>query len=111
MPCTFWGGPASANQLLLVACGIDAPWWTGLLVLIVLQAGSVPPALPGRLGVYNYLTVIAVGVVGVDAVPAAAYSIALYIVAYLPNMILGAIFFAGGDFGDWARLKALGLGR
>jgi glycosyltransferase 2 family protein len=85
---------AAANQLLLFACNIDVPWWTGLAILVVLQAGTVPPALPGRLGVYNYLTVLTLNAVGVDRVTAAAYSIALYGIAYVPKLLLGAIFFA-----------------
>lgn len=86
------GGAAAGNQLLLLACGIDTPWWTGLALLVVLQAGSVPPSLPGRLGVYNYLTVLTLGIVGVEAPVAAAYSLALYGIAYVPKLVLGAIF-------------------
>jgi uncharacterized protein (TIRG00374 family) len=98
---------AGANQLLLAACGIDVPWWTGLAVLVVLQAGTVPPALPGRLGVYNYLTVLTLATLGVDAATAAAYSIALYAIAYLPKLLLGAIFIVDPAWRP-ARLNPLG---
>ena len=86
--------PAMANQLLLIAFDIQAPLWTGLALLVVLQIGSVPPSLPGRLGVFNYLTVVTLESVGVDKVSAASYSIALYIVAYGPKLLLGSVLLA-----------------
>lgn len=86
--------PAIANQFLLRAFDIQAPFWTGLALLVVLQIGSVPPSLPGRLGVFNYLTVVTLESVGVDRVSAASYSIALYVIAYVPKLLLGGLLFA-----------------
>jgi glycosyltransferase 2 family protein len=82
---------AAANQWLLHAFAIDAPATTGVALLVVLQAGSVPPSLPGRLGIYNYLTVLTLGLYGVNRTQAATYSIALYLIAYAPKLVLGAL--------------------
>jgi uncharacterized protein (TIRG00374 family) len=86
--------PALANQLLLYAFDLHLPVWTGLALLIVLQVGSVPPSLPGRLGIFNYLTMVTLAWMGVDPVIAAAYSVALYVIAYAPKLLLGALFLA-----------------
>jgi hypothetical protein len=82
---------AAGNQLMLRALELQLPISAGFAILVVLQAGSVPPSLPGRLGIYNYLTVLTLGLYGIDRAEAATYSIALYIVAYVPKVILGAL--------------------
>jgi len=82
---------AAGNQLMLRAFDLHLPLSAGFAILVVLQAGSVPPSLPGRLGIYNYLTVLTLGLYGVGRTEAATYSIALYVVAYVPKVILGAL--------------------
>ena len=82
---------AAGNQLLLLAFDMHLPLSAGFALLVVLQAGSVPPSLPGRLGIYNYLTVLTLGLYGVGRAEAATYSIALYITAYVPKLVLGAL--------------------
>jgi glycosyltransferase 2 family protein len=82
---------AAGNQLMLRAFDLRLPVSAGFAILVVLQAGSVPPSLPGRLGIYNYLTVLTLGLYGVGRTEAATYSIALYFVAYVPKVVLGAL--------------------
>lgn len=82
---------AAGNQLLMVAFDLLLPWSAAVALLVVLQAGSVPPSLPGRLGVYNYLTVVTLEFYGVDRAAALSYSLGLYIVAYVPKLMLGGL--------------------
>lgn len=82
---------ASANACLLLAMDINVPLSASVAILVVLQAGSVPPSLPGRLGIYNYLTILTLGLYGVERAQAATYSIALYTIAYVPKLVLGAV--------------------
>ncbi len=90
-----------ANELLLRAFGLVTPPWTGLLLFVVLQFGAVPPSLPGRLGIFNYLVVVTLVALGVDRVRAAGFSLALYAVAYLPKVIIGGMYFPHGRW--WPR--------
>jgi hypothetical protein len=92
-----------ANYLLFRAFGLSLPFSAALLLLVVLQVGTVPPSLPGRLGVFNYLTVLTLGIYGVERGPAAAYSLGLYIVAYLPKVLIGAACLARRDWRRTAR--------
>lgn len=85
---------AFANYLLLEAFGLHLPATAALLVLVLIQAGSVPPSLPGKIGIFNYLTVVALAVFGVDRETGLAYSIALYGVALLPKVLAGAVLLA-----------------
>jgi uncharacterized protein (TIRG00374 family) len=91
---------AAGNQLLLRAFQFNLPLSAGV-ALVVLQAGSVPPSLPGRLGIYNYLTVLTLGLYGVNRAQAAPYSIALYLTAYMPKLLLGAIVAADPSWRPW----------
>jgi uncharacterized membrane protein YbhN (UPF0104 family) len=82
---------AAGNQLMMRAFDLQLPISAGFAILVVLQAGSVPPSLPGRLGIYNYLTVLTLGLYGVGRTEAATYSLALYCVAYVPKVVVGAL--------------------
>ena len=85
---------ALTNLLVIEAFGFDVPIWTALFLLILLQVGSVPPSLPGKLGVFNYLVVVGLSVFGVSRADAFSYSVVLYAVAFLPKLLLGACYVA-----------------
>lgn len=97
---------AGANYLLFRAMGLTLPIHAALVLLLVLQVGSVPPSLPGRIGVFNYLTVLTLGFYGVDRATALGYSVVLYAIAYLPKVLLGAVFLS-----DRSWRPGLGLDR
>jgi uncharacterized protein (TIRG00374 family) len=81
---------ASTNYLLFRAFHLPLPPVAALLVLMVLQVGSAPVSTPGNLGVFQYLTVLALSVYAVDHTAAAAYSVVLYLIAYGPKLVIGA---------------------
>ena len=81
---------ASTNYLLFRAFHLTVPPVAALLVLLVLQVGSAPVSTPGNLGVFQYLTVLALGIYSVDRTTAAAYSMVLYVIAYGPKLVIGA---------------------
>jgi uncharacterized protein (TIRG00374 family) len=77
------------NYIILRAVDMQVPFTAALFVLIVLQVGSAPPSAPGKLGVFHYLTVLALSAFGVDKGLALAYSLLLYVVALMPKVIIG----------------------
>jgi hypothetical protein len=85
---------ATTNYLLFLAFGLRLPPIAALFLLIVLQIGIVPPSLPGKIGVFNYLVVLGLSVYSVDSSIAFSYSLVLYAVALLPKIILGSIILA-----------------
>jgi uncharacterized membrane protein YbhN (UPF0104 family) len=87
---------ASTNYVLFLAFGLPLPPLAALLLLVLLQVGSVPPSLPGKIGIFHYLTVVALGLFAVDRERALSYSIVLYAVALLPKLVLGAVYVALG---------------
>jgi len=77
------------NYIILQAVDIQVPFTAALFVLIVLQVGSAPPSAPGKLGIFHYLTVLALSAFGVDKGLALAYSLLLYVVALMPKVVIG----------------------
>jgi hypothetical protein len=65
------------------------PLWVSLLLLVVLQIGTAVPSSPGRIGVFQYLVVLCLSLLAMDRNVALGYSVALYMVIYVPIALLG----------------------
>ena len=63
-------------------------------LLVVLQLGIAPPSLPGKLGVFHYLTVLELSFFGVARGPALTYALVLYVVALLSKVVAGGAWLA-----------------
>ncbi len=79
----------STNFLVFLAMALIMPLWASLLLLVVLQVGTAVPSSPGQIGVFQYLAIITLSIFAVDKNVALGYSIALYLVVYLPIALLG----------------------
>lgn len=101
-----WGTAILNNFLVLLALQIYLPWTAALLVLIVLQAGISIPSVPGRIGIFEYMCVLALAVFGIEQAPAVSYGIVLHSVVMIPTTLLGLLFFAClGLGGGWSEEK------
>jgi glycosyltransferase 2 family protein len=88
----IWITAVLTNQLCLLALNIHLPITASILVLILLQVSMTLPSVPGRIGIFEYLCVLALGVFGVDDSTAFSYGILLHVVALLPQTIIGLAF-------------------
>jgi len=88
----IWAVAASTNWLVLSSMGIVAPWWSSLLLLVVLQVGVAIPTSPGRVGVFHYLGYLTLTTIGIESGTALAYTVVLHLIVYLPMMVLGGLF-------------------
>jgi uncharacterized protein (TIRG00374 family) len=88
-----WGTAVLNNQLALLALDIHLPWTASLLVLMVLQAGISIPSVPGKIGIFEYSCVLALGVYGIAQAPALSYGILLHAIVLVPSTLLGLVFF------------------
>jgi hypothetical protein len=61
--------------------------------LVVLQVGTAVPSSPGRIGVFQYLVILALSIFAVDKNVALGYSIVLYLVVYVPVVLIGSYCF------------------
>jgi glycosyltransferase 2 family protein len=91
-----WVLSALTNLLLLAAFGLEPSPRIALFLLIVLQAGVAVPSTPGKIGVFQFLCVLALSVFGVPASEAFGYGVVLYLI------VLGTIC-GWAVFGLWQR--------
>lgn len=85
----FIGGRALSNFILFQAFGLKLSFWAALVVLLAIQAGNIPPSVPGKIGILEYAVILGLAVFGIEKGEALIYGIMLHLVAYLPKIILG----------------------
>ena len=89
----IWGTAVLTNQLVMLSFGIHLPWTASLLILIGLQAGISIPSLPGRVGIFEYICVLAILFFGIERSIALSYGILLHALVYLPIIFSGLLSF------------------
>jgi len=98
-----WLLSALTNHLAFLALELAMPVWAPLLLLVVLQVGVAVPSSPGRIGVFQYLTILTLALFSIEKEVALGYSVVLYLVVYAPIAVLGAWGF-GHEKITWGRL-------
>jgi len=88
----FVGGQVLTIFFLFKAFCLNLSFWVGLVVLLVIKLGSIPPSAPGKIGIYEYAVILALSAFAVSKSQALSYGIMLHLVAYLPKILLGFIF-------------------
>ena len=81
----------ATNYLVFGAMRLPLSPVAALFLTIVLRIGVAPPSLPGRLGLFQYLVVLALAMFGIDRTTALTYSFALYATAVVPVLITGVV--------------------
>jgi len=79
----------ATNYCVFLAMNLSLPPVAALLLMIVLRLGVAPPSLPGRIGLFQYLIVLALAIFHVDRTAALSYSFALYAIVVVPVLIAG----------------------
>jgi uncharacterized protein (TIRG00374 family) len=96
----IWITALLLNQVLFAALDLDLPLKAGLLSLVAVLAGLSLPSLPGKIGIFEYASILALSVFGLDRSTGLSYGILLHIVAYLPVVVLGLYSFFHLQFRD-----------
>jgi uncharacterized protein (TIRG00374 family) len=86
---------ALTNAAALRACGLTLPLTAPLLLVVSFQAGSMPPSLPGRIGVLHFATAASLAPFGVGKEDALTAALVLYVVAIVPRLVLGLAMLGG----------------
>lgn len=87
-----WTSAVFTNYFTLLALDIRLPLVASAFLLLVLQIGVAVPSAPGRIGVFQYLVILALSVFSVGGVPALGAGVLLYLIAYVPPVIGGLLF-------------------
>ncbi|MFQ5616606.1 MAG: lysylphosphatidylglycerol synthase transmembrane domain-containing protein [Anaerolineales bacterium] len=86
-----WGTAILNNHLALLALGIRLPLTASLLILIAVQAGISSSSVPGTIGVFEYLCVLALSVFGIGRTLAFGYGVLLHVIVLSPPIIGGLV--------------------
>jgi glycosyltransferase 2 family protein len=69
-------------------------FWAASVVLIIVRIGTVIPQAPGNVGTFQFFTVLALGLFGVDKTTAAGLSLLMFGVITLQLLVVGFIALA-----------------
>ncbi|MDO8688442.1 MAG: lysylphosphatidylglycerol synthase transmembrane domain-containing protein [Dehalococcoidia bacterium] len=96
-----WLFSAVTNHFVFLALGVSLPFTASFFVLVILQVGVAVPTGPGRIGVFQYLTILALAVFAVTTDKALAIGIVLYLLVHIPPIVLGLFFLWRYHLGLW----------
>ncbi|MGC8788217.1 MAG: lysylphosphatidylglycerol synthase transmembrane domain-containing protein, partial [Anaerolineae bacterium] len=101
----IWMSTAAEFYAVMWIMGLHLPFAAALAVLCFTSLGMVVPSSPGYIGVFEYITVIALSLFGVPREVALSYALVLHALSYLVVAVLGiiAIWLEGYSY---ARLRA-----
>ena len=88
-----WLIAAITNFVAFRALGLDLPFTAAIFLLVILQAGVALPSSPGKVGVFQYLCILALSVFKLNSDLAFTYSWVLYFLVIVPISIVGALVF------------------
>jgi len=88
----IWILSVIVNYIVFLALGLPLSLAAALFLVIVLEVGVAVPSAPGKLGVFHYLCILALGVFGLEKGAALSYAVLLYFVVFGPPSLLGALF-------------------
>ncbi len=104
----IWGTAVLTNQLTLLALEIRLPLPAPVLLLVALLAGITIPGIPGRIGLFEYICVLTLGLFGVPDDVAFGYGVLLHAIIAVPSTLTGLFAFwllrpAGGQV-EWEKV-------
>jgi uncharacterized protein (TIRG00374 family) len=90
LTCLGWAVFGASVMTLVVAFHLPAPAASGLIVVVTTNLGAAIPSLPGSLGVYHFLAVLALSPWQVDTSLAVAFAIVTHAMAIGFHIVLGS---------------------
>ncbi len=79
---------------LIRGYGLELSWWAATALLVVLRLGTLVPQAPGNLGSFQAVTVLMLGLFGIDKTTAAGFSVLVWAVITLPLLVAGFLALA-----------------
>lgn len=80
-----------AVWFIMLAYGLRLPLGAGAVVLLVVRLGTAIPNAPANVGSFQFFTVVALAIFGVDKTVAAGFSIVDFLVLTAPLWLLGIL--------------------
>jgi uncharacterized protein (TIRG00374 family) len=78
-----------AFWLIMVAMKVPLSVWQGAVALLVVHLGTAIPNAPSNIGSYQFFTVVALAIFGVDKTLAASFSVVAFVLLTIPLWVIG----------------------
>ena len=88
----IWVLTAVYVYIVMMAFRIPAPFIAAVLQVCVTALGMTVPSSPGYIGVYHYLSVLALSLFAVDRDLALSFALVLHFLSFAPLTMLGLVF-------------------
>jgi glycosyltransferase 2 family protein len=82
------------NFFLFKAFGFHLTLFEAVILLLIVEAGNAPPSVPGKIGIFEYMTILGLSLFGIGKSDALGYALVLHVISYLPKIILGFVYMA-----------------
>jgi len=83
---------ALGAYFMFFALNLKLTFLAALVVLMMIKVGYMPPSAPGKVGIYEYAVVIALGIFSVNKDVALSYALVLHVTSFIPKILLGQFF-------------------
>jgi uncharacterized membrane protein YbhN (UPF0104 family) len=100
----IWLGTALQFYAVMQAMRLQLPFAAALTVLCLTSLGMVVPSSPGYVGVFEYITVVALSLFAVGREAALGYALVLHALSYVSLAILGVAALWSEGY-SYARLR------
>lgn len=84
-----WGLSGVSMSAYVAAFGLPVPWYAGFLVILLTNLGGILPSSPGSIGVYHYMTVLALTTFGTDRTDALSFALVTHAMTMLLIVLTG----------------------
>ena len=84
-----WGLSGLSMMAYINAFGLPVPWYAGFLVILLTNLGGILPSSPGSIGVYHYMTVLALTTWAVDRTTALSFALVTHAMTMLLIVVTG----------------------
>jgi uncharacterized protein (TIRG00374 family) len=80
-----------AFWLIMVAMDLPLSVWQGAVCLLIVHLGTAIPNAPSNVGSYQFFTVVALAIFGVDKTAAASFSVVAFVLLTVPLWLIGIV--------------------
>lgn len=84
-----WLLEGTTYHLMGQAFGFGLSWPAFVVVMVLVNLGTIVPSAPGLVGTFQFFSVLALGVFGVAQAPALGYGLVLNMAEFLPVTLIG----------------------
>ncbi len=86
-----------AFWFIMLAMKIPLSVWQGAVALLIVHMGTAIPNAPSNVGSYQFFTVVALAIFGVDKTLAASFSVVAFVLLTVPLWVIGGVALWGTE--------------